>query len=97
MFFSMIEGGEAKKMSKSEEIRVALEAAFTPDVLEVINQSENHRGHGGYSDGESHFLVKINAVAFKDLSRIARHRAVHKALGTDLVGRIHALALEISA
>ena len=83
-------------MSKSEEIHTALEAAFTPLVLEVVNQSENHRGHGGYSDGESHFLVKIKALAFADMSRIARHRAVHKALGADLVGRIHALALEIS-
>ncbi len=83
-------------MSKAEEIRTTLEAAFTPEVLEVVNQSEDHRGHGGYSDGESHFLVKIKAVDFADMSRVARHRAVHKALGADLVGRIHALALEIS-
>jgi BolA protein len=31
------------------------------------------------------------------MSRIDRHRAVHAALGPDLVGRIHALALDISA
>ncbi len=83
-------------MTKAQEIRVALEAGFSPDMLEVINQSEDHRGHGGYSDGESHFLVKIKALDFADMSRVARHRAVHKALGPDLVGRIHALALEIS-
>lgn len=83
-------------MSKSEELYTALQSAFNPELLEVINQSEDHRGHGGYSDGESHFLVKINALVFEDMSRIARHRAVHKALGPDLVGRIHALALEIS-
>jgi len=96
MFLRMIEGGKGKKMSKSAEICTALEAAFEPGSLEVINQSENHRGHGGYSDGESHFLAKIKSLAFKDMSRVARHRAVHKALGPDLVGRIHALALEIS-
>ncbi len=84
-------------MNKSEEIRSALQAEFSPEMLEVINQSENHRGHGGYSDGESHFLVQIRAAAFADMSRVNRHRAVHKALGADLVGRIHALALEISA
>ena len=83
-------------MQKSEEIRTRLEAAFAPEALEVINESEKHRGHGGYSDGESHFRVVIKALAFKDMSRVARHRAVHKALGADLVGRIHALALEIS-
>lgn len=83
-------------MRKSEEIRVALEAAFSPEALAVINQSENHRGHGGYSDGESHYLVQIKAAVFADMSRLNRHRAVHKALGADLVARIHALALEIS-
>jgi BolA protein len=29
------------------------------------------------------------------MSRLARHRAVHAALGPALMGRIHALALEI--
>jgi BolA protein len=29
------------------------------------------------------------------MNRIERHRAVHTALGADLVGRIHALALQI--
>jgi BolA family transcriptional regulator, general stress-responsive regulator len=28
------------------------------------------------------------------LGRIARHRAIHSALGADLVGRIHALAID---
>ncbi len=83
-------------MSKSEEIRARLQAAFSPSVLEVINESEKHRGHGGYSDGESHFRVVISAPAFGDMSRVARHRAVHQALGEELLGRIHALALEIS-
>ncbi len=83
-------------MSKAEQIRTALEAAFAPRHLEVINESEQHRGHAGYSDGESHFRIVIKAQAFADMSRIARHRAVHAALGPGLVAEIHALALEIS-
>ncbi len=83
-------------MQKSEEIRAKLQAAFQPEVLEVINESEKHRGHAGYTDGDSHFRVVIKALEFKDMSRVARHRAVHKALGAALVGRIHALALDIS-
>ena len=66
-------------------------------MLEVIDESEQHRGHAGYQDGgESHFRVIIRAPEFADMSRIARHRAVHKALGADLVSEIHALALDIS-
>lgn len=84
-------------MTVSEEIRAKLEAAFAPRTLEVINESDRHAGHAGHDGGgESHFRVKIAADAFAPMSRVARHRAVHEALGKDLVGRIHALALEIS-
>ena len=83
-------------MSVTEEIRSRLTAAFTPSHLDVVDDSESHRGHGGYREGgESHFNVAIRAAAFEGQSRIMRHRAVHSALGKDLVGRIHALSLDI--
>ena len=85
-------------MSVTHEIETRLEAAFAPTELTVIDESEKHRGHAGYQEGgESHFHVAIRAAAFADMNRIARHRAVHAALGPDLVGRIHALALDIGA
>lgn len=85
-------------MRVSEEIRQQLEAAFAPRELEVVDDSERHRGHAGYPEGgQSHFNVMIRAEAFADMSRIARHRAVHNALGKELVARIHALALDIDA
>jgi len=83
-------------MNRTEEIRSKLEAAFSPETLEVIDESERHRGHAGYQEGgESHFKVIIHNPEFAELSRVARHRAIHDALGKDLLGRIHALALEI--
>lgn len=85
-------------MSVKGEIYERLSAAFNPSALEVVDDSESHRGHAGYQEGgESHFNVRIRAEAFDKMSRIARHRAVHNALGKELVGRIHALALDISA
>ena len=83
-------------MGVKDEIQDKLEQAFSPSTLTVVDDSEKHRGHAGYREGgESHFSVHIRAAAFADLTRIARHRAVHSALGKDLVGRIHALALDI--
>ena len=83
-------------MNRTAEIRAALEAAFSPETIEVIDESESHRGHAGYQEGgESHFRVRMRAAAFAGQSRIARHRAVHAALGKDLMGRIHALALDL--
>ena len=84
-------------MSVDAEIRAKLEAAFSPSALEVINESHQHAGHAGDDGtGASHFRVRIAAPAFAEMSRVARHRAVHAALGPEITGRIHALALEIS-
>ncbi|MGH1577630.1 BolA family protein [Planktotalea sp.] len=83
-------------MSKTEEIRSKLEVGLSPSELEVVDDSESHRGHGGYQEGgESHFNVRIRAAAFEGQSRIKRHRMVHSALGPELIGQIHALALDL--
>lgn len=66
-----------------------------PTRLEVLDESEGHRGHGGWREGgETHFRIRMTAPAFAGLSRVARHRLVHATLG-DLVPRIHALAMEL--
>jgi len=84
-------------VTRTEKIETRLREVFQPRVLEVVDDSERHRGHAGYQEGgESHFRVKIESDKFSGLSRIARHRAVHEALGKDLVAEIHALALKIS-
>ena len=83
-------------MTRGEKIRRRLEAVFAPRRLEVIDESEGHRGHAGYRDGgESHFRVTIAATALDPLDRIARHRAVHAAIGADLLSEIHALSIEV--
>ncbi|WP_375267508.1 BolA family protein [Planktotalea sp.] len=83
-------------MSKADEIRAKLEAALAPTTLDVVDDSESHRGHGGYQEGgESHYNLRIRSEAFAGKSRIARHRLVHSALGPELIGRIHALALDL--
>ncbi|MFV0335170.1 MAG: BolA family protein [Tropicimonas sp.] len=83
-------------MGRAEEIGQKLTEAFAPSALEVTDESEKHRGHAGYREGgESHFHVYLRAPVFAGMSRVARHRAVHAALGAELVGRIHALALDV--
>lgn len=85
-------------MSVAQEIHDKLSIAFSPTDLQVVDDSASHAGHAGApSGGESHFNVYIRAAAFAGQNRLARHRAVHAALGKDLVGRIHALALDIDA
>lgn len=78
----------------ADEMRERL-ATLRPEVLEIIDESEQHRGHSGFRDGgESHFRIRLTSSAFTGLSRIERHRLVHRTLG-DIVPRIHALALDL--
>ena len=82
-------------MTVKAEIEARLTAAFTPDRLEVVNESHQHAGHAGDDGtGESHFRIIVRSAALAALPRVARHRAVHQALG-DLNQRIHAIALDV--
>jgi BolA protein len=82
-------------MAVKDEIEDRLTAAFHPSVLEVVNESHRHAGHAGDDgSGESHFHITIRAEVFRGMNRVARHRAVQKALG-DLNQRVHAIALDI--
>jgi BolA protein len=85
-------------MTRADKIENAIREAFAPRRLEVVDDSESHRGHAGYQDGgESHFNVVVEAEAFASLSLIGQHRAVHEAIGKDLMAEIHALALTTRA
>ena len=84
-------------MAMVQTIEGRLRAAFAPTDLTVEDESEAHRGHAGFQEGgERHFAVRIRSQAFDGMSRLERHRAVHSALGPEVMGRIHALALDIA-
>jgi len=83
-------------MSVSDEMRERLLVAFEPTELNVIDESEKHVGHGGYQEGgESHFHIVIASQKLAPLSRVARHRAIHDAIGKDIIARIHALSMDV--
>lgn len=84
-------------MSIEQQIHDALELTFAPTRLVVTNESHKHAGHAGDDGtGESHWNVEIASAALDGKSRIAKHRAIHAALGPDIIGRIHALSLQIA-
>jgi BolA protein len=80
------------------EITKRLTEALSPTQLQVIDDSEKHRGHAGHdARGESHFTVEIVAPAFANMNRVARQRAVNAALAELLKDRVHALAIKAKA
>lgn len=80
----------------SQDIENALRAALAVDSLEVIDDSHRHAGHAGAREGR-HFSVRIEAEAFRGLSRLRRHRLVYDAVGPLMAQGIHALAIDAHA
>jgi BolA protein len=75
-----------------------LREALRPERLLVRDDSERHRGHGGYREGgETHFHVEVVSAAFEGQSRIARQRQVYGLLRDELEERVHALELVTKA
>lgn len=81
-------------MTVEDIITQKLTEAFTPQKLDVINESHLHAGHAGSpGTGSSHFRVTVVSARFEGLSRVERHRLVNEALAQELAGPVHALAL----
>jgi len=73
-----------------EQLRGALEQAFAPTTLEIIDDSAAHAGHPGARAG-GHYRVTLVAAAFRGCSRLERHRLVHAAVAPLFQGAVHAL------
>ena len=75
-----------------------LNSALSPTKIDLVDDSEQHRGHGGYNPaGESHFTLRIQSAAFAGKSRVERQRMIYAALGDLMRERVHALSIRASA
>ena len=80
------------------EMLKRLNSALSPSMIDLQDDSEKHRGHGGYNPaGESHFTLAIESAAFTGKSRVERQRMIYKALGDLMHERVHALSIRASA
>ncbi len=81
-----------------DRITSTLRRAFAPSLLEVVDESDRHKGHGGWREGgETHFRIRLVSGAFVGMSRLEIHRAVNQALAAELAGGVHALTIEARA
>jgi len=69
-------------------------AALDPVEVEIVDESESHRGHAGYREGGgTHWRVAIVSPRFAGQPVVERHRMVYRALGNLMQNPIHALAI----
>jgi len=80
------------------EMLACLNSALSPTTIELVDESEQHRGHGGYNPaGESHFSLRIESPAFIGKNRVERQRMIYTALGDLMRERVHALSIKAKA
>lgn len=91
-------GAKSLTMSVKDSITQKLSEAFTPESLDVADESHLHEGHAGHQPGgQTHFRIHIVSRAFEGKSRIDRHRMINTLLATELAGSVHALAMKVLA
>lgn len=80
-----------------ETIKARLNKAFSPSILQVIDDSADHIGHAGAAGGAGHYTVIIQAEAFAGQLPVKKHQMVYAVLN-DMIGpEIHALRIQASA
>nr|SVE94640.1 EOG090X0K4K [Simocephalus serrulatus] len=77
-----------KPMEKS--IREKLIQRFSPEHLDIINESYMHNVPKG---SETHFKVVVVSEKFENTSLLQRHRLVNEMLQEELKNGVHALSI----
>ncbi len=81
-------------MNMKERMTAKLTAGLDPVALQVIDESHQHVGHGGWREGgETHFRLEVVSAAFAGKTRVERHRMVNAIVAEELAERVHALAM----
>jgi len=85
-------------MLTADLITQKLTAALAPQSLKVDDESHLHAGHAGHREGgQTHYRVYIVSEAFKNKTRLERHRIINGILSAELAGSVHALAIHATA
>jgi BolA family transcriptional regulator, general stress-responsive regulator len=81
---------------RGRQLRAALEAAFSPAEIEILDDSAAHAGHAGALEG-GHFRVRIVSERFSGRPTLERHRLVYDAVAGLMGHGIHALNIRALA
>jgi BolA protein len=76
-----------------KDIKKKLEEKINFENLEIINNSDKHKGHRFFSEDKYHLLLKIKSLHLKSLTRLNAHKIIMNVLKEDLKTKIHALEI----
>ena len=76
-----------------KDIKKKLEEKIDFENLEIVNNSDKHKGHRFFSEDKYHLLLKIKSLHLKSLTRLNAHKIIMNVLKEDLKTKIHALEI----
>ena len=77
-------------------IQQKLNNAFSPEFLQVIDESSQHAGHVGWREGgNTHFKVEIKAASLAGKSAVVQHQAIMRELKDEFADTLHALSIDV--
>ncbi len=78
-----------------EEIKTKLNKEIKLEDIEIVDNSQKHKGHKFYSPEKFHLLLEIKSLYLSSLSRVNAQKIIMKILSDDLKTKIHALEIRI--
>ena len=78
-----------------EEIKYKLKKNINLESVDIVDNSQKHKGHKFYSPDKYHLHLKIKSVYLKSISRINAQKLIMNTLKEDLKTKIHALEISI--
>ena len=78
-----------------ESIQIKLNNNIEIESIEIVDNSNKHKGHKSFSPGKYHLHLKIKSLFLNSISRVSAQKMIMKVLNDDLKTKIHALEISI--
>ena len=78
-----------------KDIEKKLKEKINFEKLEIIDNSQKHKGHKFFSEEKYHLHLKIKSLYLKSISRLNAQKMIMNILKDDLKTTIHALEITI--
>ena len=78
-----------------DEIKAKINNKIEIENIEIVDNTQKHKGHKFYSPNKFHLHLKIKSLYLNSLSRVSAQKIVMKILSDDLKTKIHALEISI--
>ena len=78
-----------------EHLKKKISDKIKLESIEIIDNSQKHKGHKFFSEEKFHLHLKIKSLHLSSLSRLRAQKKIMKVLSEDLKTKIHALEISI--